>query len=200
MSDKETAMSDVSKYWWAVLLRGIFAVIFGVLAFGWPGETLAAMIILFGAWALVDGIFALANAFSRWEERDDRWPLFLEGVLGVVIGVITLTAPAVTEVALLFYIIAWSLATGVLKIVGAVRLRHEIQGEFWLILSGIASIVFAFVLSFYPAAGFLGLVWAISTYAIIFGAFQIALGLKLRHLFHEKPKSTLQRDLATHEA
>ncbi len=190
----------VSKYWWAVLLRGIFAVIFGVLAFGWPGETLAVMIILFGAWALVDGVFAFAYAFSRWEERDDRWLLFLEGVLGVVIGMITLTAPGVTEIALLFYIIAWSLATGVLKIIAAVRLRHEIQGEFWLILSGIASIVFAFILALFPAAGFLGLIWAIGTYAIIFGAFQIALGLKLRHLFHEKPKDILQTKPLTHEA
>ncbi len=192
-------LDHVAKYWWAVLLRGIFAVIFGVLAFGWPGETLAALILLFGVWVLVDGVFAFVNAFSRWGERDDRWLLFLEGVLGVVIGIITFTAPAVTEIALLFYIIAWSLATGVLKIVGAIRLRHEIEGEFWLILSGIASIVFAFIVALFPAAGILGLVWAIGTYAIIFGAFQIALGLKLRHLFHERPKEVLHREPLTHE-
>ncbi len=189
----------VSKYWWAVLVRGIFAVLFAVLAFGWPGKTLAAMVLLFGAWALVDGVFAFVNAFNRWEEKDDRWLLFLEGVLGVMIGTITLTTPAITEIALLFYIIAWSLATGVLKIFGAIRLRHDIKGELWLVLSGIASIVFAFLMLLFPAAGFLGLVWAIATYAVIFGAFQIALGMKLRHLFHERPKSIPHRDLATHE-
>ena len=190
----------VSKNWWAVLLRGIFAVVFGVLAFGWPGQALAAMILLFGAWVLVDGIFAFFYAFSRWGERDDRWLIFLEGVLGVVIGIITLTVPAITAIALLFYIIAWSLATGVLKIIEAVRLRHEIQNEYWLFLSGIASIVFAFIMLLFPAAGFLGLIWVIGAFAIIFGVFQIALGLKLRHLYHERPKETLHRDLATHEA
>jgi uncharacterized membrane protein HdeD (DUF308 family) len=189
----------VSKYWWAVLVRGIFSILFGVLAFGWPGETLAAMILLFGAWALVDGIFAFLSAFSRWQERDDRWLLFLEGLLGVMIGIITLTTPAITGIALLFYIIAWSLATGVLKIFGAVRLRHEIEGELWLALSGIASIIFAFLMLFFPAAGFMGLIWAIATYAILFGAFQIALSLKLRHLFHDRPGSIPHRDLATHE-
>jgi uncharacterized membrane protein HdeD (DUF308 family) len=100
-----------------------------VLAFIWPGITLAALVLLFGAYVLVDGIFATVLAVGGWKERDDRWLLLLEGILGVGIGIMTFLAPEITSVGLLLFIAAWSLATGILKVAGAVRLRRRIQGE-----------------------------------------------------------------------
>jgi uncharacterized membrane protein HdeD (DUF308 family) len=178
---------SLSRSWWSLVVRGIFAIIFGILAFVWPGLTLVTLVILFGAYAFVDGIFAIFGAIGGWGERDDHWLLLLEGLLGVGIGIITFAAPGVTAVGLLLYIVAWSLATGVLEIAAAIRLRKEIKGEGWLILSGIASIVFALLLMIFPAAGALGFLWLIAIYALVFGVILIALGLKLRGL-RSQPK------------
>jgi len=181
----------LSRYWWTLVVRGIFGIVFGVLALVWPGFTLVTLVILFGAYALVDGIFAIVGAIGGWGKRDDHWLLLLEGLLGVGIGILTFRAPGITAVVLLMYIAAWALATGVLEIVGAIRLRKEIKGEFWLILSGIASIVFALLLMIFPVGGALSLLWLISSYAIVFGVMLIASGLKLRGLrSHPKPAQT----------
>ena len=170
----------LSRYWWAFVVRGIFAILFGILAYAWPGITLATLVIFFGAYVLIDGILLLVKTIGNWGERGDRWLLLLEGLLGIGIGVITLVAPGITAVVLIFYIVAWSLATGVLKIATAIRLRKEIKGEGWMILSGIASIVFAVLVMFFPGAGALGLLWLIAAYAIIFGVMLVSLGFKLR--------------------
>jgi uncharacterized membrane protein HdeD (DUF308 family) len=161
-------------------VRGIFAILFGILAYAWPGITLATLIIFFGAYVLIDGILLVIKAIGNWGKRDDRWLLLLEGLLGIGIGVITFVAPGITAVALIFFIAAWSLATGVLEIAAAIRLRKEIRGEGWMILSGIASIVFAVLVMFFPGAGALGLLWLIAAYAIIFGVMLVILGIKLR--------------------
>jgi len=174
-------MLDVlSRYWWAFVVRGIFAILFGIVSFAWPGITVATLIVLFGAYALVDGIFLIIKAIGNWRGREDRWLLLLEGLLGIGIGFLTLAAPGVTALALVFYIAAWSLATGVLEIATAVRLRKEIEGEGWMILSGIASILFALLLMSFPGAGAVGLVWVIAGYAIVFGIILVILGFKLR--------------------
>jgi len=174
-------MLDVlSRYWWAYVVRGILAILFGILAYAWPGITLATLIILFGAFAFVDGIFLIIKTIGNWSGRDDRWLLLLEGLLGIGIGLLAFIAPGVTTFALVFYIAVWSLATGVLEIATAIRLRKEIQGEGWMILSGIASILFALLLMVFPGAGALGLIWLIAAYAIIFGVLLILLGFKLR--------------------
>jgi uncharacterized membrane protein HdeD (DUF308 family) len=170
----------LSRYWWAFVVRGIFAILFGILAYAWPGITLATLIIFFGAYVLIDGILLVIKAIGNWGKRDDRWLLLLEGLLGIGIGVITFVAPGITAVALIFFIAAWSLATGVLEIAAAIRLRKEIRGEGWMILSGIASIVFAVLVMFFPGAGALGLLWLIAAYAIIFGVMLVILGIKLR--------------------
>jgi uncharacterized membrane protein HdeD (DUF308 family) len=172
----------LSRYWWAFVVRGIFAILFGILAYAWPGITLATLIIFFGAYVLIDGILLAIKTIGKWGERDDRWLLLLEGLLGIGIGVITFVAPGITAVALIFFIAAWSLATGVLEIAAAIRLRKEIQGEGWMILSGIASIVFAVLVMFFPGAGALGLLWLIAAYAIVFGVILIIAGVKLRGL------------------
>jgi uncharacterized membrane protein HdeD (DUF308 family) len=171
-----------TRSWWILLLRGIIAIIFGVLAFFWPAVTLATLVILFGVYALVDGAFSLAAAFSGWRHRDDRWLLLLEGLVGVWAGFITLRNPAITAVVLIMFISIWALAIGVLRIIAAIRLRKEITGEVWMVLSGLASILFAFLVMWQPAAGALALVWMIGVYAIIVGATLVMLGLELHRL------------------
>jgi len=172
----------LSRYWWTLVLRGIFAILFGILAFVWPGITLVTLVIFFGVYAFVDGIFAIVNAIGGWGKRDDHWLLLLGGLLGVGIGIITFRAPVITTIALLIYIAAWALSTGILEFVAAIRLRNEIKGEWLMILSGIASVLFALLLMIFPAAGALGLLWLIAGYAVVFGAILIGLGLKLRGL------------------
>jgi uncharacterized membrane protein HdeD (DUF308 family) len=180
-TERRTKMLEMlSRYWWAFVVRGIFAILFGILAYAWPGITLATLIIFFGAYVLIDGILLVIKTIGKWGERDDRWLLLLEGLLGIGIGVITFVAPGITAVALIFFIAAWSLATGVLEIATAIRLRKEIRGEGWMILSGIASIVFAILVMFFPGVGALGLLWLIAAYAIIFGVLLVILGLRLR--------------------
>lgn len=172
----------LAKNWWLLLLRGIVAIAFGVFALERPGMTLATLVLLFGAYAIVDGVFSLINAIAGWRHREDRWLLLLEGLIGLCAGFVTLQAPGVTAVALVFFIAAWALATGVLRIVAAIRLRREISGEFWMVLSGIAGVVFAFLVMDRPAAGALALIWMIGWFAVFTGAMLVMLSFKLRRL------------------
>jgi uncharacterized membrane protein HdeD (DUF308 family) len=171
-----------ARNWWVLLMRGIVAILFGILALSRPGITLAALVILFGAYALVDGIFSLFGAIAGWRHREDRWLLLLEGFLGIGAGFLTLRAPGITAIALVFFIAAWALATSMVRIIGAIRLRKEISGEFWLILSGIAGVVFAFMVMARPGAGALAMVWLIGWYAIVMGAMLTFLSFRLRSL------------------
>ncbi len=170
----------LTRYWWAFIARGILAIALGVMVFAWPGITVTALIIVFGIYVFVDGIFLVVKAIGGWKARDDRWLLLFEGLLGIGIGVITFFAPGVTAVGLLFYIAAWSLATGILEIVGAIRLRKEIQGEVWWIFSGIVSILFAVLLMIFPGTGILALIWLLGIYAFVFGVILIVLGIRIR--------------------
>jgi uncharacterized membrane protein HdeD (DUF308 family) len=172
----------LARNWWALILRGVMAILFGVLAFIWPGITLGALVLLFGAYALVDGIFAIVLALGGWKERDDRWLLLLEGLLGVAVGIMTALAPEVTSIGLLLFIAAWSLATGILRIAAAIRLRRHIEGEWWLALSGVAAIAFAGIVMWNPAAGALGFLWTIASFAIAIGVVLVMLGFKVRGL------------------
>ena len=170
----------LTRSWWLLVLRGILGVVFGVLAFAWPGLTLVTLVLLFGAYSLVDGIFSIITSITNWKERDDHWLLLLSGLAGVGLGLVTLRTPDITALVLLMFIAAWMLVTGVLHIAAAIRLRKEIQGEFWMILSGILSIVAAFTLWLFPGAGALSVIWVIGGYAIAFGVSLIILGFRLR--------------------
>src|SRR5436309_1161366 len=119
-------------------LRGVAAILFGILAFAWPGVTLTVLVLLFGAYSLVNGVLALASAFRT--RHDHRWGLLLEGLAGIAAGLVTLFMPGLTALVLLYIIAAWALLTGVLQLVAAVRLRKVIHDEWWLILSGVASL------------------------------------------------------------
>ena len=169
----------LSRVWWGFLVRGLAAIIFGVLALIWPSATLAVLIILFGAYVLVDGVLLVIKAVSTWKVRDDRWLLLIEGLLGIGIGVMTFFAPAITTIVLVFYIAAWSLATGIIEIVSGIRLRKELSGEIFWILTGIVSIIFAVLLMLFPGAGAVGVIWLIAIYAIVFGLLLVVLSFRL---------------------
>jgi uncharacterized membrane protein HdeD (DUF308 family) len=173
------------RYWWLLPLRGVVAILFGVLAIVWPGITLTTLVLLFGAYVFVNGAFLIFNAVGSRKEKDDWWLLLIEGILGVGVGIMTAFAPGITGIALLLYIAAWALAAGVLEIIAAIRLRKVVTGEWWLAVGGVVSIIFALLLMRFPAAGAMGLIWLIGTYACLFGAILIVLGFKV-HKFGEK--------------
>lgn len=171
---------EIARWWWTYIIRGLVAVAFGVLAFLAPPWGIAVLVALFGAWALVDGVTGLVGGI-RSRGRDRSWWLsILEGIVGIVAGVFAFLFPAQAAVALIFIIAAWAIITGVFEIVAAVRLREQIQGEFWLGLAGVASILYGVVIYLFPAAGALSIVWLIGSFAIAFGAFLLILGWRLR--------------------
>ncbi|HEY8515066.1 MAG TPA: HdeD family acid-resistance protein [Candidatus Binatia bacterium] len=170
----------LARYWWALVLRGIAGIVFGVLALLWPGITLEVLVIFFGAYMLVDGVFAVISAIGGRAHTPHWGWLLLEGLLGIAIGIFTFVAPVVTAFALLMYIAAWAIVTGVIELVQAIRLRREIEGEFWLGLAGVLSIGFGVLLVIFPLAGALSIVWLIGAYAVAFGIVLLLLGFRLR--------------------
>jgi uncharacterized membrane protein HdeD (DUF308 family) len=177
-------LSSLSRNWWMVLLRGIAAIVFGVLAFVLPGLTLLTLIILYGVYALFDGVVALMAAFwadGRAGKTGSRWWLAVVGVLGILAGLFTFFWPGITTLVLLFFIGAWSLLNGVFTIVGAIRLRKEINNEWWLVASGVLSVLFGLGVLIVPGAGALAVVWIIGTYAILFGVLLVGFALKLKN-------------------
>jgi uncharacterized membrane protein HdeD (DUF308 family) len=178
------------KNWWAIALRGLAALLFGLLTAILPGITLTALLLLFGAYALVEGVFNIVAAFRRRGGARSWWALILEGLASIAAGVITFVVPGITALALLYVIAAWAVVTGVLEIVAAVGLRKQIQGEWWLVLAGWLSIVFGVVLAIFPGAGALALVLWIGAYSLVFGILLLALAFRLRGLRGE-PSGTV---------
>ena len=169
----------LARNWWLFLLRGIAGIAFGLITFFAPGISLAALVLLFGAYALADGVFAIWSAIRRHGE--DRWGvLLLQGLLGIAAAAVTLLWPGITALALLFVIAAWALVTGVLEIAVAIRLRKAITNEWLLVLSGIASVVLGVLLVLNPAVGALVVVLWIGAYALVSGALLVGLSLRLR--------------------
>lgn len=180
MREPEGLVSALARYWWAIALRGAFAILFGILSFAWPEITVVVLVALFGAWALVDGILLLVAAWRRAGAGRTWWPPLLEGLLGIGAAAVTFFWPDITALALLYVIGAWAIVSGVLEIAAAVAMRKVIDNEVWLGLAGLAGIVFGVIVLLFPGAGALGIVWLIATYAIVFGVFLVMLGLRLR--------------------
>ncbi len=166
--------------WWALLIRGIAALLFGILAIVWPGLTLGALVILFGAYALVDGVFTLVNAFSGLSTMQRWWMVALEGVAGIIFGLLVFFWPGLSALALLYFIAAWAIITGVMEVIAAIQLRREITGEWFLALAGVASILFGVIAFIAPGAGALALIIFIAAYAIVFGIALILLSFRVR--------------------
>jgi uncharacterized membrane protein HdeD (DUF308 family) len=170
----------LARFWWMILLRGILAILFGILVFAWPGITLLALVFLFGFYALADGIANVVTAIGGRREREHWWVLLLLGLAGVALGILTFLNPGITALVLLLYIAIWAIVTGLLQIMAAIRLRKEIEGEFWLALAGAASVGLGVLLIARPGAGALAVLWIIGFYAILFGVILLILAFKAR--------------------
>jgi len=171
----------LAKNWWMLLLRGVAAIIFGVLAFAWPGMTLLTLIMFYGAFALFDGVMAIIAAITGGAAAS-RWWLAAVGLLGIGTGLLMFMMPGLTALVLLYFIAGWAIATGALQIIGAIRLRKEIDGEWYLILGGALSVLFGVGVMMAPGAGALALLWVIGIYAVIMGVTLIGLAFRLKTL------------------
>ena len=168
------------RNWWVVALRGVAGILFGLITVMAPDISLTALVLVFGAFAFVDGVLALVSAVRRRGVSDRWWVLLLQGLAGVAAGVVTFVWPDLTTLALLYLIAAWALVIGTLEIAAAIRLRKVITGEWLLAVGGIAAIGFGVLLILLPEAGALAVVLWIGAYAFVSGALLIALGLRLR--------------------
>jgi uncharacterized membrane protein HdeD (DUF308 family) len=170
-------LHSLAANWWALALRGLVAVLFGLLTFFLPGMTLAILVILFGAYALVDGLF---NLIAFFKVRSHHWALLVEGVLGIIAGLVTFAWPAITTIVLLFVIAFWAILTGIFEIVAGIRLRKVISNEWLLLLMGAFSLLFGLFILFAPGAGALAIVLWIGAYALVFGIFLLVFAFRLR--------------------
>ena len=174
-------LADIlSRYWWMTLLRGIFWILFGIVLFARPGISLLSLTLALGVILFIDGVIEVANAVSGRKENDDWWLLLLVGLAGIVIGIMTFYNPQVTALAVVYYVAIWAIATGLLEIVAAVRLRRQIAGEVWLVLAGIASVIFGGLLVARPGVGAVTILWLIALYAVVFGVVLLLLAFKVR--------------------
>lgn len=170
----------LTRGWWRLLLRGLAAIAFGLLTWLRPGISLASLVLLFGLYSLADGALDVWTALAGRKDQEQWWVLLLGGLLGVGVGILTLAAPGLTALALLYYIAIWAIARGVLGIAAAIRLRKEIEGEWLLILGGLASVAFGVLLMARPGAGALTVLWLIGAYAFAFGILMVMLAFKAR--------------------
>jgi uncharacterized membrane protein HdeD (DUF308 family) len=168
------------RSWWVPALRGIFGILFGVLALMWPGLTLLTLVALFAAYALLGGITSVIGAIGHRRVDDDWWLPLLLGLVSIGAAIVAVVNPVLTTLVLVMVIAANALVSGVLDIVAAVRLRRELQGEWLLALSGIASVVFGALVFMYPLAGAIALVWMVSVYAIVTGVLLLSLAVRAR--------------------
>lgn len=173
-------LDRMSRDWWIIALQGVAAIVFGVLALVWPGITLLALVFLFGAYAIVDGVLALARGFRRGSGGGPDWWRVVVGLVGIGAGVIAFAAPGITAIALLLVIAAWAIVSGVVELIAAYQLRDVIRREWLLALDGVLSIIFGVILVASPSAGALAVVWLIGAFAIASGVVLLVLAFRMR--------------------
>jgi uncharacterized membrane protein HdeD (DUF308 family) len=181
-------LAQMFRNWWMFVVRGVLAVVFGALALIWPGQTLQILVLVFGAFVLMDGAFAVATGIASAAFFDRWWVLLLEGLTGIVIGMLTFFWPAITALALVYFVAAWAIITGVLEIVAAIQYRHVISGEWAMILNGLLSVAFGILVMVFPGSGAVGLAWMIGIYAIAAGITEMIFGFRVRRLWSELKK------------
>jgi len=172
-------LEAMTRNWGAVALRGVIAVLFGVIAIVWPGPTVAVLVILLGAFALVEGV---ANFVAGVRGREG-WAI-AEGAISVVAGIVIVVWPAITALVLLYIVATWAIITGIVRIVAAIRLRRVVRNEWLLVGSGLASVIFGVIAAVFPGAGILALIWLLGAWLIVLGVILIAFALSLRQLAH----------------
>ncbi|SEW05039.1 HdeD family acid-resistance protein [Chitinophaga arvensicola] len=169
-----------NAYWWLFLLRGIFALVLGVLAVGWPGATFTTLIVFLGAYLFMAGLFAIAGAIAA-RKSNENWGLFLiSGLFGVILGILTLYNPFATGAALIYLVAFWAMLAGLLELIIAIRLRKVITGEGWYMVGGLLTILFGVLLVANPVAAAVTLTWIFGIYAIFTGIMLISLSFRLR--------------------
>jgi uncharacterized membrane protein HdeD (DUF308 family) len=189
-------LSLVSRDWWVYAVRGIAAILFGIMALIWPGPTLAVLILLFGAYAFVDGV-ALLVALTRGDvlARSHKWITGLMGVLGIAVAIATLVWPGMTALTLLYLVAIWAIGMGILQIASAIEFRREIDGEFFVVLGGIFSIVLGGLLVAFPGTGLLSLVWLVGFWAELFGFSSLGIAYRLHVIDRDLNKQSSVRKL-----
>jgi uncharacterized membrane protein HdeD (DUF308 family) len=185
---KMIGVAVLARNWWIMLLRGLLAIAFGIAALVIPGAVALALVIVFGAWAFVDGIFALGAAFGP--NTQHRWMLVLEGIVGVLAGLVAWFYPALFGLTIVLFIAWWAIITGVLEVIYAIQLRKELENDWLYILAGVASVVFGGLILWRPGAGALAVLWIIATYALVFGVLLIGFSLRLRSFATSHPVTT----------
>jgi uncharacterized membrane protein HdeD (DUF308 family) len=180
----------VTRNWWVIAIRGVSAIAFGVLAIAWPQLTIVTLVLLFGVYALIDGVSSLVAVIRGDPETRGRGLWFaLMGVVGILAGIYAFLFPGLTTIALLYVVAAWAIVTGVLQVMAAVWLRREIEGEWLLALGGLLSVVFGLLLVIAPGAGIMSLLFVLAIWAIIFGVSLLGVALRMRSLQRTDPRS-----------
>ncbi|MCW2941995.1 MAG: protein of unknown function rane [Actinomycetia bacterium] len=174
-------LEELSRDWWVLTVRGVFAILFGLVAWIWPQITVLALLLLFGAYALVDGA-VLAGSAVRGGRGPARTWLIGVGIVGILIGIMTLIWPAETGYVLLIIIASWAMVLGALQIVTAVLLRKELPDEWFLIITGAISVIFGLLLFLWPAKSVIAVIWIIGLFSLIFGVAMVTTSLRLRKL------------------
>ncbi|WP_247886410.1 HdeD family acid-resistance protein [Azospirillum brasilense] len=169
----------LARNWWVMALRGVCAVLFGLIALLLPGVTIASLVLLFAAYMLVDGVFAIVAGVRAATRRERWWPFILEGVIDLAAGVVAVVAPIATILAFVWLSGAWAVVSGVMMIAAAIRLRTS-HGKWWLGFGGLASIVWGILLFVAPAEGAVVMTWWLGAYALVFGGVLIVLAFRLR--------------------
>src|SRR5438270_11316123 len=179
-----TMAASLAKTWWAFVLRGVFAMLFGLICLFFPPVAILALATLFGFWLLLDGVSGLASA---WQTRGHGhwWLPLLEGIAGLVAGFLAIAWPTITALVLVLFVGVWAIMTGLFEIWAAIRLREQIKGEFWLGLAGVISFIFGFTVLIFTGLVFLRVLWLIAIFAIAFGLSLIGLGWRLRRINEE---------------
>ncbi|WP_327090092.1 HdeD family acid-resistance protein [Nonomuraea sp. NBC_01738] len=173
-------MQEIARTWWLVLIRGICAIIFGILALFWPGITVYVLVIFFAAYAIVGGSFSLFAAFGH-NVQSRAW-LIISGIIGILAGIVAFVWPGITAVALLYIIAIWAIFTGIAEIVAGIAVRKQIDNEWIIIVAGVISVIFGFLLLIWPASGMLALTWLLGIFALIYGIAMIVLSFRVKKL------------------
>lgn len=180
MADAELMLYCLAKNWWLVLLRGLWFILFGVLAIIRPGGTLLTLVLVCGAFALLDGVLTMLTAVMGGTPAP-RWWLAMVGLFDIVGALLALFWPGITALELLSFIAGWAIATGAMQIVGAIELRRELHNEWFLIAGGALSVIFGLTMLFHPSAGALAMILVIGAYAVLCGLLWVSFSLRLRH-------------------
>ena len=173
-------MMNLTRNWWVLVVRGLLAILFGLIAFFWPGLSWLVLILTFGLYAIVDGVFAMLTGLVSSKYSPRWWVFLLEGMVSVAAGVVALARPGLAGFALIIVLAVWAILTGILEIAAAIRLRREITNEWMLAFGGFVSIALGVLLFFQPATGGLVVTLMIGAYALIFGILFVVLGFRLR--------------------